>query len=90
MVCSAMVLSRCKSVHSLQRLGKNYDPLNSANLKGKCIIIYYWYVPSDQRCPYPYSFSSVAHAWVHEVKTTGPIAKKFGFLQSNFYVQMYT
>jgi hypothetical protein len=46
MVCSArIVLSRCKSVHSLQRLGKSYEPLNIANLKGKYIIIYYWYVP---------------------------------------------
>jgi hypothetical protein len=38
-------LSRCKSVHSLQHLGKSYEPLNTANLKGKCIIIYYWFVP---------------------------------------------
>jgi hypothetical protein len=31
-------------------------------------------------------FSSVAHVWVPGAKTTGPIAKKFGFLKSNFYV----
>jgi hypothetical protein len=33
------------------------------------------------RTPIVHSFSSVAYVWVRGAKTTGPIAKKFGFSQ---------
>jgi hypothetical protein len=40
-------------------------------------------VPQYRSLTMPYSFSSVAYVWVRGERTTGVIAKKFGFSYSN-------
>jgi hypothetical protein len=40
--------------------------------------ISWWFTPQTNP-PILYFFNSVAHVWVPGAKTTGPIAKKFGF-----------